>query len=329
MSVPRELLAGYVLGTLEADEVARVEAELRVSGEARSEVRALRAALFGLADDLPEVPAPPGGLERLRARLRSERVPAPRVRPTPRPPGQPQPRLWAGALAACLVLLVGLPLSWQTYRTYEGALADTQRLTRFLAERDVRRVALRGEGGQTLGSVLLAGGRALFVLAKAPGAGQAYQAWGHSHTDWKPGSSERLVSLRVVRDEVFEVGTGEFSALYLSLEPAGGSAQPTRPLSRVSLSGAAQADALVISQPPGGAVLTRPSVIVSGTVPGGSAQVRYALNGNPPVTTAAAGGRFTFTVGGLRPGRNEIRVDIPGVTGTDPQTVVVTFRPER
>jgi hypothetical protein len=87
---------------------------------------------------------------------------------------------------------------------------------------------LQARDGALLGRVLLLpDGRTLFVLREPPAAGRAYQAWGHT--------GDGLASLVVSERPVFEVPGRGFEALYLSLEPRGGSPQPTTPLGRLDL----------------------------------------------------------------------------------------------
>ena len=140
--------------------------------------------------------------------------------------------------------------------------------------------------------------------------------------DWEPGSSEELVSLAVSQDKVFAVPTGEFAALYLSLEPRRGSPQPTQPLSRVSLTDRAFAP-LQFSSPTDGATLSADSVIVRGSVEDGASAVSYTLNGGEPVEIGVAAGRFTFTVAGLREGENTVAVSAVGAPATTATLTII------
>ena len=303
MSEPLDRLEEYVLGALSPDDQAQVEAKLKRSPAGRAQVQALREALVALVDAAPEHPAPPGGWAAIKSRLRTEAPPVASGAPIARP----LLRGWLAAACLALLLVTGTLGGLHAYQTYQKADNDRALLVSFLAQPEIRRVALR-TSGQTIGSVLLQGKRALFVVDRALPPGQAYQAWGHTQADWQPGGRERLVSLRVSRDGVFEVQTGRFVALYLSREPSGGSAQPTRALSRVVLTADPTPARLTISRPIDGTVVTIPQVIVSGTAPDEVKIVAYRLDTGAFRSSAVAEGRFTFTVGGLKSGENRIEV---------------------
>lgn len=331
MSRVRDDLAEYVLGTLEPSELREVEAYLARSADARTEVRRLRESLVTLTESLPAVAPRAEVWADLQAKLAAERLPT-EAPTTPPPVTVVQRRTWPNRvnhlgwqLAACFCLLAVGSLFWglRTYSAYQEAAGEALLIAAFLAEPQVQKVTLRGPDNGGIGGVLLEPeGRALFVLDRAPGRGRAYQAWGHTGADWEPGSSEQLVSLEVSRDQVFAVATHEFTALYLSLEPAQGSPQPTEPLSRVSLVGAAPTIPLEIASPVDGATLASDSVIISGSVGDGVTKLSYTLNGGTPKPISAAGNRFTFTVSGLEEGANAIKVT--AAMGEQQVTDVVT-----
>ncbi|ACO48134.1 hypothetical protein DEDE109153_08235 [Deinococcus deserti] len=295
-------LEEYVLGTLSPDEQSQVEAELEHSPAGRAQVRALREALVALAEAAPVHPAPSGSWAAIESRLRTQ---TPLISQRRRS-AWPFPQGWLAV--ACTTLLVGGALGGlRTYDMYQQTAGDRALLVAFLAHPEVRRLPLRA-GGETIGSVLMRGQRALFVVSRTLPPGQAYQAWGHTQADWQPGGRERLVSLRVSRDGVFEVETKRFVALYLSREPGGGSVQPSRALSRVNLAAAPTPDRLTVSQPLDGTVVTTHQVIVSGTAPSDVTTIAYRLNSGSLRSSAVAEGRFTFTVLGLKSGENRIEV---------------------
>ncbi len=338
MNRVRDNLTEYVLGTLEPSELGEVEAYLARSEDARAEVRRLRESLVTLTESLPSVAPRAEVWTNIQAQLATERLPTD-SEPAfdARPPVTVfRPCTWhsrvsqAGwQLAACFCLIAAGSLFWgfQNYRAYQETAGEALLVAAFLAEPQVQKVTLQGSDNQGLGGVLLEPeGRALFVLDQAPGRGQAYQAWGHTSDDWEPGSSERLVSLRVSQDKVFTVATREFVALYLSLEPSQGSPQPTHPLSRVSLSEPTPTAPLEITSPVDGSTLTSDSVIVSGEVGNGVTDLSYTLNGRKPTSTGAASNRFTFTVSGLQKGTNAIEVTatVDDQQVTDEVTVTYT-----
>jgi hypothetical protein len=300
-----ELLPEYALGALPPEDAQAVEALLERSAEARAELRALRAALVAVAEALPQH-APSGAVwEKLEAtfaaEVGAEAGALSTLRDRPPPPRSP---LYAWLAAACFALFgMGAGL-WglENFRAAQGAQQAQQLVAAYLSTPDVQRVALY-DAQAALGSVLLAGERALFVLADAPGPQRAYQAWGHSATDWEPGGSERLTSLAVSDGPVFEVVTASFAALYLSVEPPGGSDQPTRPLARVSLVAPVSERPITLLQPAPGAAQSG-TVIVRGLVSSAVRDLAYRLNGSEPRPVSLAGSAFTFTLTGLPPGES-------------------------
>lgn len=318
---PRELLPEYALGTLEPAEVAAVEALLARSAEARAELRHLRASLVTLTEALPPVEPPAHAWEALQARLEPSPAAAPVVR-LPRPfPGN----YLGWALAACLALIaVGETLWLGASRTaYREARRDAVLVAEFLGGPEVQRRPLQGRQRERIGSVLTRpDGGALFVLSELPPDGQNYQAWGHTNDDWEPGGRERLTSLGVSDDPILEVDARSYAALYLSLEPAGGSPQPTYPLSRVSLGEPVATSPLSVTSPADGAVLDQASVIVTGVVDTNVTSLSYSLNGETRRTTTA-GTRFAFTAA-LRRGENTlvVRAESPEGVATTTRTLI-------
>lgn len=316
-------LAEYALGTLEPAEAAGVEALLARSAEARAELRSLREAIVGLTESLPPVQPPAHVWERLQARLERTETATPPVVVLPHK--RPGPGYLGWALAACLSLLaLGEGLWLSSSRTaYREAEREAYLVTEFLAAPEVEKITLYGRERKGIGNVLTrADGEALFVLAQAPAANRVYQAWGHSSDDWEPGSDARLTSLGVSDDRVFEVATQKFAALYLSLEPAGGSPQPTFPLSRISLTEPVTTAPLRITVPANGAVIEGERVIVSGVVASNVTNLSYVLNGEPRQTTVV-GSRFSFTAP-LKPGANTlvVRAGSPQAVTTERLTLI-------
>jgi hypothetical protein len=294
-----ERLAEYVLGTLEPEAVAEVEAYLAASSAARAEVRALRRSLVTLTEAIPQRQPPPEVWRRLEATL------------PPHPPPNNRPPWLAWGVAALFALLSGAQLTWTLHtRSVQQQLAANERLiTDFLARPEVGRVALQGPRGEALGSALVQpAGEVLFVLASRPEPGRVYQAWGHVRDDWEPDSGEQLTPLGSSRDNVFRVTSAGFASLYLSLEPPGGSAQPTEALARVPLTSPPPAAPLELLSPEDGASVSEDRVIVQGRVGTPLTALSYRLNGGEAVTTPVAGLAFTFTVSGLRPGENTLEL---------------------
>ncbi len=342
MTRPHDNFVEYVLGTLEPSEVEQVEALLMRSAGARAEVRQLRDSLVTLTESLPPMAPRAEVWSNLQARLATEHIlmdagPSPIVPPSVRvltPRGWPSRTSQLGwQVAACFCVIAIGSLFWgsRSYSAYQQVAAEALLVTAFLAEPQVQKITLHDPGNQGIGGVLREPqGRALFVLDQAPAAGRAYQAWGHTSDDWEPGSSKQLVSLKVSQDKVFEVPTQAFASLYLSLEPARGSPQPTQPLSRVSLLEPVAARPLEITSPTEGATLTAASVIVSGLLDSGATDLSYTLNDGNLVQTSVAGNRFTFTVTGFQAGPNTIQVRaLLGGNTVAVDDVTVTYTPDR
>ena len=339
MTHPTDLLPDYLLGELSPEEVESLDAHLENCALCRAELARLAAPTVALTEALPQTRPPERVWETLRVRFEQEsRSTADRpanvtvLADPARAPTRP-PYRWL--LAACIALAVtGGSLFWG-YRSddaYRQARAETQLLTTFLTQPQVQKVVLENVIGsgrtESPGNLLLSpAGDALFVLAEAAPQGRAYQAWGHTSSDWDPDRGEELTSLGVSRGGVFEVPSSGFASLYVSLEPAGGSLQPTDPLSKVSLLKARPDTALELASPNEGSEVGS-SVIVSGTVGEGVSALRYSVDGGEATDIAFANNRFTFTAGGLSAGENTLAVTATTADGeTVTQAVTVVYTP--
>ena len=353
---PKELLPDYVLGLLTPEQTAAVEAHLSGCEACQEEAWRLGGPLVLMTEALPQRETPPLVWEAIEARLRDERkelrgVQIQEAEPTaeageeafpgyvPQLGGSSHRYGWLAA--ACLSLLLVLSGVWgvQNYSALQRAQTETRLVSTFLARPQVDRVVLENVltneaggangPGQSLGSVLLAPeGEALFVLEEPAPGGRVYQAWGHTSSDWDPERGEALTSLEVSRGAVFEAPAGGFASLYLSLEPAGGSPQPTNPLSKVSLLNPRPEETVSITSPAESAVLTAGSTIVVGEVAGNVTSLSYRVNGGEAVQTTTANNRFSFTVSGLGGGQNTVEVTATTADGeTATASVTVTVEP--
>jgi anti-sigma-K factor RskA len=249
---PQDLAAAYALGALPADEAQRFEAFLATSPEAQREVAEYRevAALLALAGPETE---PAGALrDRVLARIgerRSETGPSTRTTTVSRSRRGP----WL-ALAASVLLAVGLGAALLSARgrlaavetelaSREQSLDETQRR---LTEREatlnsilgpgVQLVQLTASGDPDPGIQLFWNGqqhRAIvhgYRLKNLP-SGRAYQLWFIKDgkpvpsVTFKPGAdgTATLQPVPVPAD-------GTVSAAAVTIEPEGGSAQPTSPI---------------------------------------------------------------------------------------------------
>lgn len=232
----RDLAAGYTLGALSPEEARAFETALAGSPELRREVAEFREvnALLGAAET--RAPA-----DDLKQRLR-ERIRAGKVAPLP---GPPAPGRRSGAaiglgigMAASLLLAAGL---YRQTRALNEALAEREQR---LAAREATLNALLEPAVQL--TTLTATGEAppvvqvfwnranhslvvhTFRLKPAP-AGRAYQLWllpkdgkpiASAVFDTEPGGHQLVQNISVPPDQ-------PISGFALTVEPAGGSPQPT------------------------------------------------------------------------------------------------------
>lgn len=323
---PHDMLAEYVLGTLEPAEAAKVEVLLARSEAARAELRTLRDSFVTLTETLPPVQPSAGVWDKLQIRLEPPLTVTPTQPPFIHMPKRlPNSGYFAWGLAACLALVAVGELLWvnASQRAYQQVQREAVLVTDFLSAPETQRISLRGRERQGIGSVLThPDGAALFVLSESPPEGRSYQAWGHTSDDWEPSSRERLTSLSISDDQVFEVDAENYVALYLSLEPTGGSPQPTYPVSRVSLREPVATSQLSITAPADGSVVEGENVIVTGVVDTNVTNLSYVLNGTTRQTTTV-GTRFTFTAT-LRRGENTLVVRAEGPAGTVTEALTLT-----
>ncbi len=206
-----EQIAAYVLNTLPPEERAEVEALLGRSAEARALLACYQALLGGLGALAPHRRAPEGAAERFRMRLAAEVARSqPRARPFLR---------FALAAAAMLAVVVGIVL---LLAPPQDELAD------LLNDPSAVRVDLAPQGALT-GTVRLIArpntDRGLLVAElPPPAADQQYQLWLIlSETDIRSGGVlEGTQPLRVRLPDPSRAYT-----LGITLEPRGGSSQPT------------------------------------------------------------------------------------------------------
>lgn len=215
----RDRLLESALGQLSEAEEAEVQAALRADPALRRAYDDDLAALASLLDDLdPEqVQVPAGAEERLMARVRAEAVPAetaPALAPKPAPVVAPPPRRRAWWLAAPLALAAALAL----FFALRPAPADA--LTRYARTPGAvsREVTANGAPIGTL--VRLPDGRVYVQLRRAPESGRTYQLW--RIVGGTPASLGTFGPDGVLTDPL-----PADSTLAVSVEPPGGSPQPT------------------------------------------------------------------------------------------------------
>lgn len=245
----RELTPGYAFGALTPEEARAFEAAMAASPELARDVSEFRevGALLAARDGLK----PPAELkQRLMASVRQQKVVA-------LPAKAPRAgRYLEIALAASVLVAVGL--GWRAWslgevvRDREAAIVDLRRAlatsqtklatrertlnTVLTAEHDLSLVRLAAVGAQAPGIQFFWNRRSseaiihAFRLTPAP-AGRVYQLW--LMKDGKPIPSVTFNSGPDGRALVtaFELPAGGgFSAAAVTVEPAGGSPQPTSPV---------------------------------------------------------------------------------------------------
>ena len=242
MSITEDSLVSYAFGHLNPDEEAVVEAHLSTHPEDAATVSGYLDSLSAMVMTLPPEPALGTGKTELLARVRSAELLA-RVRDaetTPRPPYDPTSAApaapvvlpvpppsagrrssplrrygWLGALAAAVLVLLYLNVSLdpdtrtaralQEYRTQPGAVT----------------YELNGEGPEPLGTLVqLQDGRVFVALATPPANEQVYQAWAIADAPLSLGTFDGRTFLSTE-------AVSEGSTFGLTLEPPGGSDQPT------------------------------------------------------------------------------------------------------
>jgi anti-sigma-K factor RskA len=214
-------VALYALGALSPREAAEVATHLQTCEECRAEYAFLRPAVTAVgysakADALTEGPS-----VLLKARLMKQ------VRSAQ--PAWPRISRWpAFVAAACLAIAVGAGLFSASLRERlgrdESAMAQQSAMIADFTAPDAKRYAF-GHGS------VLVHGRNLYIAMNelaAPPAGMVYQAWTlpkgskkmAPSVTFKPGASgETLVRLPEAANAI--------AAVAVSVEPAGGSKQPT------------------------------------------------------------------------------------------------------
>lgn len=242
-----ELAPLFAIGATTPDETAAVEAAMRADSRLASEVAAFRDVSTIMATSTPVTPSPALRAELLAAVARPV-VTSPAVRPASVPSLTRRPVWVPVALAASLVAAVGLGMTTLRLRDQlaevRGSVAalDARLQTRertlntlLEAERDLRVVSLQSEAGVTGPGIQFfwntRQGRAVahvFRLQPAP-AGHDYQIW--ALVDGKPVSLSVFNSdadgHALVEQFTLPGTTAGVSAVLVSVEPKGGSPQPT------------------------------------------------------------------------------------------------------
>jgi anti-sigma factor RsiW len=225
------LTGAYALDALDDVERAGYERHLRTCPECSAEVIEFQEAAASLAGRVAR-PAP----DALRARVLAEISRTRQVSPAARA-SWPRPSLRQSlAAAAAAVLIAGSAglggVAWQSHRAEHDARISAEQATRRATQlarvmTDPGRIEVVGTasvGGTA--TVMAAGGTAVFAASQlpAPPSGKTYQVW---LIDKSGVRSAGLLKLSGGSGQSVVSGVTLGSSVAVSLEPAGGSKQPT------------------------------------------------------------------------------------------------------
>jgi anti-sigma-K factor RskA len=218
------LTGAYALDALDDVERAGFERHLRDCDSCTIEVMEFRESAVSLAERVFDA-APVGMRSRVLAEVRTTRQQSPGRVSLHRPSLR---RTLATAVAA-MVIAAGAGLggvAWQGHRAAHTAQVEASGLARVMT--DPGRIEVVGApsvGGTA--TVVAAGGSAVFATDKlpAPPTGKAYQLW-LIRPDQKI-TSAGLLKLRHGSGQSLVTGVTVGSQVAVSVEPAGGSKQPT------------------------------------------------------------------------------------------------------
>jgi len=224
------LIGAYAAGALEAEENEAFVAHLAGCSQCAIEVRELleTTALLGVA---AAEPAPPALRATVLAEVaRTRQLPPVVASAADRAARARRPaRRWGLTAAACLaVFSIGLgAYAWQLHGENSDLRRESERVAALAAAPDARTVSGNGGGGTAQVIMSRADNRMEFVsqgLARPPG-GRTYQIWligpngPRSAGTFTPSPDHPATRMFT--------GPGDATALAVTEEPGGGSAQPT------------------------------------------------------------------------------------------------------
>ena len=236
----------YALDAVDDLERVAFDRHLRECETCALEVAEYRETVTRLADGTWSVPPP-----RLREQVLARAAATPQLPPNGRRRGAPSPvaRWRRLAAAAAVVGVLGIGTAATTYAVQEQRLSE-ERAAVALAQQRAGRIqtVLAASDAALHGGELTGGGRVTVVVsdtedagvvvladAPAPGPDRAYQLWLVPDGSVTPVSAGVLPAGQAEATELIEGVRGR-AAFAVSLEPAGGSPQPsTTPLVGISL----------------------------------------------------------------------------------------------
>ena len=244
----KDLIPDYVLGLLEQEQEAQVEAFLDNCESCQTELQKYNTMFVGMVESLPKVSPSSDSWGKLKQQIHESVVESQtssevqRTQVSEHKGSLPSTNLikrfgdifkipnlaYQSSLAILSVLTLGA-FWWGGYQYKANAdmVSEKQIVTSWLANAEAQAIPIRSTDKQQIGSLFLGPDqRALFVLAKPPPPGQAYQTWGEL--------DGTCVSLGISQNSIFEVSWKDaYESLLVSLEPQDGSEQLTNHLAKV------------------------------------------------------------------------------------------------
>jgi len=225
------LISAHALGALEPDQAELAEEHIAASDACRrayeDALETAAALALAVADSEPPVEL----RDRILAAVRAERSPAakPVARPAPRRrlrlAGLLTPSTGFAAIGVAAAVVFAL-IAVSQHDSASSARDREDALVSILSAPDARVVPLRSSaGGAPAGRVVVARGRAALVSSlRPPPAGRTYQAWGLRSGGKSPvplPTFSRTGAVLILDD------VGKYDGVAVTVEPSGGSKQPT------------------------------------------------------------------------------------------------------
>ncbi len=246
----KDLIPDYVLGLLEQEQEAKVEAFLDNCETCQAELQKYNAMFVGMVESLPKVSPSSNSWDSLKQQIHQsainthenlavkEQLQTQATNKSNLPTITFMERLsnifslpnfaYKGSIAVLGVLALGA-FWWggYQYKAHVDMVHEKQMVTSWLANAEAQAIPIQSVDNKQIGSLFLRPDhRALFVLAEPPPPGQVYQTWGEMNDTCFP--------LGLSKNSIFEVSWQDnYESLLVSLEPQEGSEQLTNQLAQV------------------------------------------------------------------------------------------------
>lgn len=228
MSDLHALSGAYAADALDDLERVRFERHLADCEDCRAEVESLREAVALLAEDVATTP-PPGLRDRVLAGIETVRPLPPAVpgtTPTDTPAARRARHWWPLLVAASVLAVLGVGLAaWQPWSTGAPTLTATERV---LQADDAEEVTVSFDDGSSATLTRsVSEGRAVITTRDlaSPPSGRVYELWLQDpEGEFSPAG---LMPVGADQTLLLEGDASEAVAAGITIEPAGGSPQPT------------------------------------------------------------------------------------------------------